>query len=574
VLSIDGLVIRSGLRVGVARRIKAQVWDVAPRRIDPAELEKEYQALNDALAHIEAEIDLHLRQFQGPDSDREILKSHLLILRDPELLKQVKSAVSDNLESAAQAVQRVFAGITRSFRNMPNDFFAQRASDYSDVGHRLLAALTGQEQEDLADWQPGQIAVLNEATPSQVSAFARHNIPAYCAQQGSFTSHASILTRSLNIPAVVALPGLYDKVQDGDALILDAIDGKVIIAPDQPTLLLYAELLEKYREQESQEQKLSSLPVQTAAGRQISLRCNLDLLTDLDQPARLGAAGIGLYRTEFLYLGKDELPPEDLQYQIYRQVAEKVAPHSVILRTFDLGGDKLSHLIPAAPEANPYLGCRGIRFSLAYPEIFRVQIRAVLRAGLHGRIQLMFPMVADLKDFLAAQKIVEDCRAELLAEGVECSSELPLGVMIEIPSAALCAEELARHCDFMSIGTNDLVQYTLATDRNNSALTPYYVTHHPAVVQLLKTTLAAGRKYGKPVSICGEMASQPEYLPLLIGLGFTDLSVNPASFLPCKRIILRCDAALDDLCQNAGATCSLAALEELIYQKLKPYYHP
>lgn len=572
-LTLEGIVIKSGLKIGRARKFSTQTLSVSPQRIRPADVERELNALNEAIAQVEESIHRHLRQIKREGPDTEILKAHIMILHDPELLSRTREAIRQQHESAAYAVFRILTQISGHFTQLTNDFLAQRAADYLDIRQRLVAELTGQDSDEIDDWEPEQIAVLREATPSQISGFSRQHVSGYCSEMGSFTSHASILTRSMSITAVAAVPGLYDQIRDGDLLILDGIDGKVIVNPDAPTLLLYSQLMEKYLEQESQEQSLTGLPTLTASGRRIKLRCNLDLLSEIERPAKLGADGIGLYRTEFLYLGKETLPSEDLQFEIYRQVAQKTDPHSVIIRTFDLGGDKLSHLIPSVPEDNPYLGCRGIRFSLAQPEILRTQIRAVLRAGVFGNIKLMFPMVTDIKDFYAARDIVEDCRRELRSEGFDCAEKLPLGVMIEVPSAALCAEEFAIHCDFMSIGTNDLVQYTLAADRNNSALTPYYISHHPAVMSLLLQTLKAAKNQGKPVSVCGEMASLPEYVPLLVGLGFDDLSVNPASFLECKRIILGCDAQLDELLQRRELPSSLAGWEEMIYQKLKPYYH-
>ncbi len=571
-LSINGTVIKAGLRIGVARKILPQTWDITTQHIKDNEVASEQSRLNMAISKAEQDIEAHLDSFHGIESDKEILRSHLLILQDPDLLSLLRNSIATGRNSAAMAVQKTFSEVTHNFKSIANDFFAQRYADYKDVENRLLVLLTGIKSEDYNDWQPDQIAVLSDVTPSQISDFSRHHIPAYCSEHGSFTSHASILTRSSNITAVTALPDLNTRIHDGDILILDAIDGHVIVDPDQQTRLLYEQLLEKYLEQQSQEQQNNGLPTQTLTKRRIKLRCNLDLLSEIDEPSRLGADGIGLYRTEFLYLGKDELPSEDLQFEIYREVAQRVAPHSVTIRSFDLGGDKLSHLIPSPVEENPYLGCRGIRFSLSQPEIFRTQIRAVLRASHYGRIKLMFPMITDLKDFLAAKDIVLECRQELLSRGVPLPECLPLGVMIEIPSAVLCADDLAQSCDFFSIGTNDLVQYTLAADRNNSALAPYYTTHHPAVLQLLRLTLDAARRNSIPVSVCGEMASQQEYLPLLIGMGFSDLSVSPASFSHCKSLILRCDAELDQMLQNRDFSCSLSAVEDLIFNKLKPYY--
>ncbi|MBW6514582.1 MAG: phosphoenolpyruvate--protein phosphotransferase [Candidatus Syntrophosphaera sp.] len=572
-LVIEGTVIQPGLKIGRARKIQPREWDIPRQAIGREEIDTELRLLHNALTTVEREIEQHLFEFKGAEEDKEILSSHLLILRDPELIPKIRATVSARLVSAALAVREAFSEVRSRFNSMSNEYFAQRAADYKDVQHRLLAEITGHKHDDMANWEPDQIAVLTEVTPSQVSGFARHQVPAWCSEQGSFTSHASILSRSLQITAVTGLPELCDKVSDGDRLILDGLDGRVIIKPDPNTVLLYEQLLEKYREKEEESRRNLHLPVQTLEGRRIKLRCNLDLLTEVDLPAKLGADGIGLYRTEFHYLGRDELPSEDTLFGFYREVAEKAAPHSVTIRSFDLGGDKLSHLIPANHEENPYLGLRGIRFSLARQEVFRNQVRAVLRASHYGRIKLMFPMVADLRDFLKAREVVWQCQRELRSEGVPYDAELALGVMIEIPSAALCADELAEKCDFFSIGTNDLVQYTLAADRNNPALADYYTTHHPAVLQLLRLTLEAASRHGKPVSICGEMASQPEYIPLLIGMGFSELSVGTSSYLQCKNIIRRCDAALTELVGKTDLSANLATIEYLVFHQLKPYYH-
>ena len=569
--SISGSVVQPGLKIGKARKIAPQRWVISRLKIKREEVEAELESLRTALATVENELSEQLREFKGTQEDREILKSHLLILRDPELIPAIRARVSSQLASAAASVQRAFSEILDHFSSLDDPFFAQRAADFRDVQNRLLSELTGSRPESLEGWAPDHIAVLDEAGPSLVSSFGRHNVAAYCAEHGSFTSHASILTRSLKITAVSGLHGLFASVREGETLILDGIQGKVILSPDPGTLQLYGELAEKYRFRGELALKEARLPAQTQDGLRIKLRLNLDLIPDLQSLSQLEADGIGLYRTEFLYLGRDRLPPEEVQFETYRQVAQATAPHSVTIRTFDLGGDKLSHLIPAAHEENPYLGSRGIRFSLAHEEVFRVQLRAALRASAHGRVKLMFPMVSDLQDFMRARKMVQSCKEELTRDGLAFDDQIQLGVMIEVPSAALCAEELAQNCDFLSIGTNDLVQYTLAADRNNDALTPWYITHHPSVLKLLRLTLEAGRKHGKAVSICGEMASQTEYLPLLIGLGFTDLSVGASAWLNCKSIIRRCDERLTELVRTADLD-SLGEIENLIYDLLKPYY--
>ena len=567
---IEGLVIYTGLMIGRARKLEPVSWDLPTTHISPSSVTAEIKSLEDAIHSLAKTIELQFNELKGSEEEKAILSSHLLILKDPELISQVKDSISKNLVPAAVAIQQVFSQVQEHFKNLSNDFLAQREADYRDVEQRLLLELTGKQQEVLHNWAADQIAILKEATPSWVSAFAYYKVPAYCSEQGSLTSHASILSRALKIISITDLAELWEKVSENEKIILDALNGKVIIDPDISTLQYYEKLNANYHKPEEPVIMEKDSPIKTKDGHRIILRCNLDPLSDLNEPTKLNADGVGLYRTEFLYLGKDELPSEDYQFSIYKQVAELIAPHSVIIRTFDLGGDKLSHLIPSAPEDNPYLGNRGIRFSLSHKDVFKTQIRAVLRAAIYGKVKLMFPMVKDYQDYLQAKEIVEECKTELQKENIPFAQNLPLGVMIEIPSAALCAEELAENCDFMSIGTNDLVQYTLAADRNNSALSDYYITHHPAVLKLMMLTLQAGIKYEKPVSICGEMASQPQYVPLLIGMGFKELSVGTSAFLRCKKIIRHCDKELFNLIENTDLE-HLDSIENLIFEQLKPY---
>ena len=568
---IKGLVIYPGLMIGRARKLEPVSWDLPATHISPSSITAEIKSLEDAIHSLAKTIELQFKELKGSEEEKAILSSHLLILKDPELISQVKDSISKNLVPAAVAIQQVFSQVQEHFKNLSNDFLAQREADYRDVEQRLLLELTGKQQEVLHNWAADQIAILKEATPSWVSAFAYYKVPAYCSEQGSLTSHASILSRALKIISITDLAELWEKVSENEKIILDALDGKVIIDPDISTLQYYEKLNANYHKPEEPVIMEKDSPIKTKDGHRIILRCNLDPLSDLNEPTKLNADGVGLYRTEFLYLGKDELPSEDYQFSIYKQVAELIAPHSVVIRTFDLGGDKLSHLIPSAPEDNPYLGNRGIRFSLSHKDVFKTQIRAVLRAAIYGKVKLMFPMVKDYQDYLQAKEIVEECKTELQKENIPFAQNLPLGVMIEIPSAALCAEELAENCDFMSIGTNDLVQYTLAADRNNSALSDYYIAHHPAVLKLMMLTLQAGNKYEKPVSICGEMASQPQYVPLLIGMGFKELSVGTSAFLRCKKIIRHCDKELFNLIENTDLE-HLDSIENLIFEQLKPYY--
>lgn len=569
---LECLSINPGLFIGRAKLLRGRKYKIEKTQINQDELESELEFLFSAIAMVESDIQNYLDQHQISEADKDIIRTHQYILRDPEVLDLLKDELTSKSSSAAQAVLNTFNQIVHRFRELDNDFFAQRAVDYKDVAHRLLSSILGDTGEDYSAWQPDQIAIVQEISPSQVTNFATAKIPAYCSERGAYNSHASILTRAMGITALSAIPQLFEVVQENDTLILDAINSRLIISPDEDTMLQYRQLLKKYSREQQEMKRSVGKSVKTAVGRRIQLMCNIELPQELDNLIGLKPDGIGLFRTEFLYLGKKQLPTEEEQYAIYHEIAAKMAPKPVTIRTFDLGGDKLSHLIPSPREENPYLGCRGIRFSLAHKEVFKAQIRAILRASEHTNIKVMFPMVGDSEDFLKARAIVLECMKELDEKGIGYDPDIDLGVMIEVPSAALCADDLARVADFFSIGTNDLVQYTLAVDRNNDNLSSQYIPHHPAVMSLIRMSVSAAGKHSIPISVCGEMASVNEYIPLLIGLDINELSVNPAAFFRVRNIISRCDQALDTVINHVAETLTLPEMETLVFKTLAPYY--
>lgn len=569
---LNGVSINPGIFMGTAKLVQSPEHRITRTHIGLDGINTEQALFQKALADTAANITAFLDAESSTGIDTDIIQTHLMILQDPDIITKVNSLIRDELMSAPLAVKQGFAEIVRMFDAIENDFFAQRAHDYRDVANNLLHTLLGTDSDMLGDSSADTIPVLSEITPSQVTAFGKKGIRAYVTQRGSITSHASILTRALDITALASIGELGEAVHDGDILIVDGINAQLIVSPDEQTLQQYQELLHKYDEEKRASRQTSMLPSVTLHGREIAVRCNIELPEEAAALEAKGAEGIGLFRTEFLYLGRSRLPGEDEQYAIYSEIAANLAPHPVTIRTFDLGGDKLSHLIPSTKEENPYLGCRGIRFSLTHTEIFKTQLRAVLRASVYGNIKLMFPMVIDAQDFIRAKQLVEECKQELTAKGQSYDAAMPLGVMIEIPAAAISADALAEQVDFFSIGTNDLVQYTLAVDRNNDALADYYIQHHPAVLNLMRITIQAARRRGIPVSICGEMASMPEYIPLLVGMGVDEISVSPTRYESSKAIIRRCDAALDELLRDHEFG-SMEDTEDLIFNQTKPYYH-
>jgi len=569
---LSGTPLNSGIFMGRAIHISLPEPKIETGKIKPEDVSREINRLQNSLIAVEEEINQELHSSKLPPNEAEIISAQREILYDPEIYKQLLSAIQNKLHFATQAVADCFTNIINHFDTLKVETFAVRAADYRDVQMRLLNALSGVKNTLQHRLEKDQIPVLKEIVPSLVSKLAQQGIRAYIVAKGSYNSHSSILSRALGLVAIANIPDLLETVKDDDLIIVDGYSGSLFINPDKATLDLYKQKTERERIKQEQLRQLQLSDSKTATGIKIKLLTNIGVLDELEIIKDLSCEGIGLFRTEFLYLGKQNLPSEEEQFTVYKELAEKMNPMPVTIRTFDLGGDKLAPLSSEKQEENPYLGNRGIRFSLSRPDIFSPQVRAILRASVFGKVQIMFPMIIDAEDFRKAKKFVQNCQQELSVQGIAFSQEIPLGAMIEIPSAALCSEELARECDFLSIGTNDLVQYTLAADRNNENVTSYYIQHHPSVLGLIKQTVKSAKKYQTPLSVCGEMASHPQYIPLLIGMGITELSVNPGSFWIAKSIVQKCDDRLFALTENLDFVTPIYIVEHLINIDLKSYY--
>ncbi|HNS83897.1 MAG TPA: phosphoenolpyruvate--protein phosphotransferase [Candidatus Cloacimonas sp.] len=569
---LSGTPLNSGIFIGRAIHISLPEPEIETGKIKPEDVSREINRLENSLIAVEEEINQELHSSKLPPNEAEIISAQREILYDPEIYKQLLSAIQNKLHFATQAVADCFTNIINHFDTLKVETFAVRAADYRDVQMRLLNALSGVKNTLQHRLEKDQIPVLKEIVPSLVSKLAQQGIRAYLVAKGSYNSHSSILSRALGLVAIANIPDLLETVKDDDLIIVDGYSGSLFINPDKATLDLYKQKTERERIKQEKLRQLQLSDSKTATGIKIKLLTNIGVLDELEIIKDLSCEGIGLFRTEFLYLGKQNLPSEEEQFTVYKELAEKMNPMPVTIRTFDLGGDKLAPLSSEKQEENPYLGNRGIRFSLSRPDIFSPQVRAILRASVFGKVQIMFPMIIDAEDFRKAKKFVQNCQQELSVQGIAFSQEIPLGAMIEIPSAALCSEELARECDFLSIGTNDLVQYTLAADRNNENVTSYYIQHHPSVLGLIKQTVKSAKKYQTPLSVCGEMASHPQYIPLLIGMGITELSVNPGSFWIAKSIVQKCDDRLFALTENLDFVTPIYIVEHLINIDLKSYY--
>lgn len=510
------------------------------RDLQEGELDAEVARFEAALLATRAEL-LALQERlsrSSSASDASIFDAHLLVLEDPSLIDEVLKGIRRERHNA----EFVFQGVSHKFINtlasIDDPYLRERAVDLEDVARRVLRHLLGKSGQCLGGHDRSHIIVADELTPSDTAMLNRDNVAGFITEKGSKTSHTAIMARSLGIPAVAGLEGICNLLENGCTILMDGYSGKIFLNPSPDTRSTYQALAaEKEHVEEGLESLRDTDPV-TQDGQRIALAANIELPDELDEVEASGAEGIGLYRTEFLYFNRTEPPDEEEQYAVYKKVAEKIAPHSVIIRTLDIGGDKPTECLDLGHEENPFLGCRAIRFCLNNPGIFKTQLKAILRAGLHGNLKMMFPMISGYEELLHAKALLAEAAEELRARGTPFQEEMELGVMIEVPSAAIVASMLAREVKFFSIGTNDLLQYLMAVDRGNERIAHLHDPSNPAVVRILKMVVDAAHEAGIWVGVCGELAGDIEFTPLLIGIGIDELSMS-ASLVPRVKKAIR-----------------------------------
>ena len=487
----------------------------------------------------------------GSTAPSSILDVHLSITEDPALIEPVMTRLYKEGKNVEHILHDVIHKYMQTLQDLPDDYLRERATDVQDVGHRILRNLLGREHIGLANVPPGTIVIAYDLSPSDTSSLNRQNVVGFATDVGSHTSHTAIVARSLNLPAVVGLRDVSQHVHDGQVALLDGYSGTLVIEPSERTLFVYGQIEQKRHTVEERLATLQALPPQTLDGHRIALAGNIELPSDVPALLRAGAEGVGLFRTEFLYLNRKDFPTEEEQYKNYVEVARAVKPHPVIIRTLDLGGDKF-RAEDEAQEINPFLGFRAIRYCLANPDIFIPQLRAILRASADGNILIMYPMISGINEVLRANEILEQVKADLRKEGKPFNENIRVGAMIEIPSAALTAEFIAKEVDFFSIGSNDLIQYTMAVDRVNERVANLYEPTHPAILRLIRNIVDSAHNNNIWVGICGEMAGDPLFVPLLIGMGIDELSVGASSLPRVKEVIRR--VKMSDAQELAAAT--------------------
>ncbi|MBA3881270.1 MAG: phosphoenolpyruvate--protein phosphotransferase [Chthoniobacterales bacterium] len=534
-----GLAVSPGIARGTVHVVRDEAEDVARYHIEPSEIANEIGRFETALIQTRAQI-LEMQQKIAEAigaKDAGIFDAHLLVVEDRTLIDEVLRRLEGDLCNVDYVFQEVAKHYADTLSKIDDPYLRERALDIQDVTRRVVRNLQGKAQKAFLALSDPHILVAHNITPSDTATMDRKQVLGFATDLGSRTSHTAIMARSMNIPAVVGLHNATEKLETGHEVLVDGYNGLLILNPTPDTLWHYGEL--KHRKEQVAEQLtgLRETKSTTRDGRHIVLSANIELPNDVESVAQNGAEGIGLYRTEFLYLNRATLPTEEEQYQTYRKVAEHVAPHPLIIRTFDLGGDKIACGMEAFDEQNPFMGLRAIRFCLENLDIFKAQLRAILRASSTGNLKIMFPMISGLDELRRAIGVLDECKAELKRERVAFGSATEVGAMIEIPSAALCADALAREVDFFSIGTNDLIQYALAVDRVNERIANLYEPAHPAVLRLLKMVSDAAHRHDIWAGVCGEMAGDLTMVPLLLGLGMDELSVS-ASLVPrVKRVV-------------------------------------
>ncbi|MNW47506.1 Phosphoenolpyruvate-protein phosphotransferase [compost metagenome] len=564
-LKIDGIAASAG--VAIAKAFKLEHPDYTIHQRDASDSAAELAHLDDALAKSQQELEaIKERTLQElGEKKAEIFESHLLILNDPELLTPVRDKIASDKVSAAFALNETASEFIAMFENMKSAYLKERAADMRDVTKRVLTHLLGLSYVNPADISEEVIVIAEDLTPSDTAQLNRNYVKGFTTNIGGRTSHSAIMARSLEIPAVVGTKEVLDKVNGGDLVIVDGLDGSVIINPTEDVLNEYMAKRDKHLKQIEEWKKLREVQTTSKDGVHVELAANIGTPNDVVGVMENGGEGVGLYRTEFLYMGRTELPSEEIQFNAYKTVLEKMEGKPVVVRTLDIGGDKELPYLNLPKEMNPFLGFRAIRLCLEQKDLFRTQLRALLRASVYGSLRIMFPMIATLDEFRAAKALLMEEKEKLKAEGVQVSDEIQLGIMVEIPSTAVLADQFAKEVDFFSIGTNDLIQYTMAADRMNERVSYLYQPYNPAILRLVKMVIDAAHKEGKWAGMCGEMAGDATAIPLLLGLGLDEFSMSATSILPARSQISKLSKTdMEQLAAKALQMQTAAQVVELV----------
>lgn len=559
---IKGIAASNG--IAIAKAYKLVMPDLTVEKTTVEDVEKEIKVYEAAMEQTAKELET-IKEAASKNLSAEeaaVFDAHALVLSDPELKTQVEDKIRNEKLNAAVALDEVASMFVSMFESMGDEYFRERAADIKDVSRRLLANLLGKPLPNPALIDEEVVIIADDLTPSDTAQLNKNLVRGFATNIGGRTSHSAIMARSLEIPAVVACKTITDEVKDGDMIALSGIEGVVIINPDEATIADYTQKRDEYKAYREELKKLVNEKTVSTDGHHVELVANIGSPKDLVSVKENGAEGVGLFRTEFLYMESAELPTEEAQFEVYKEILEGLPGKPVVVRTLDIGGDKEIEAIDLPKEMNPFLGVRAIRLCFQREDIFRTQLRALLRASVYGDLRIMFPMIAALTEFRKAKGILMEEKEKLLAEGVAVSDTLQVGIMIEIPAAAVLADQFAKEVDFFSIGTNDLIQYTFAADRMSSGVSYLYQPYNPSILRLVKHVIDSAHKEGKWAGMCGEMAGEPLAGPLLLGLGLDEFSMSATSVLAQRKLIRSLSKA--EMTELANKAINCATMEEVV----------
>ena len=565
---LKGKGISSGIGIGKAFILKKEEIKIEKTKIENVskELEKLEVSLKSVIKETEESIE-KLKQNQN-DEQAEILEAYLMILQDETLTQKAKELIEKEKINSVYAVEQGLGEIITNFRNIEDEYISERANDIEDIKNRIISKLLKIEERDLSQIEPNTIIVTEELTTSDTAKINMENVSGIISEIGGTNSHVSIIARNKQIPMIIRVEELDTKIKSGDIVIINGETGEIVVNPTVEEMGKYKEEQKVEQEEKRKLEEYKGAVAKTKDGYQVEISCNIGKIEDLEDVIKVGADGIGLFRTEFLFMDEKQMPTEEEQFESYKKIAQGMKEKLSIIRTLDAGGDKDIPYLNMEKEDNPFLGYRAIRLCLGNVEMFKVQLRAILRASAYGNLAIMFPMISTIDELRKAKEILNECKSELDIQNISYNKDIKVGMMIEVPAAAIMAETFAKECDFFSIGTNDLIQYTVAAERGNTKIANLYTKNHPAVIKLIKQTIDAAHNNGIFCGMCGEAASNVHYIPLLIGLGLDEFSMNSSAVLETKKIITHLQR---DKCEDLAKEVLMAVSDKEVEEILKRF---